>query len=241
MEILSRQSTRETVYPRPDYTSLYNLLKTENAQKADLESANLSLIESEEDLTSKFAVMYNLASGAQAIFGPSDVKEFAATDDTPEVMLLFPRGFPLPQWLNVVGDKHGVSPDLYQRHLQYKTFALGGRDLCSSPSLPSSNARVVQLTIPSICVRSVGRSPYEPEDLQKARHLESQALGKYFLQMRNKAVVADSVVRKCLLLSKQEHVLEQTISIEVSRSEDAWRAIVWLDSGRDLALGVEGH
>ncbi len=85
-----------------------------------------------------------------------------------------------------------------------------------------------------------GGPPYEPEDLQEARDQEEEAIGKYFLRLRNKAKVADSVVRKCLLLSKQEHVLEQTISIEVGQSEEDWRAIVWLDSGKDLSLGGDG-
>jgi len=102
----------------------------------------LNLAAADEEITSNFAVIDNIASGARTLFGPSskDVAEFVANDDVPEEMLSFLRGFPSPQWLNVVGDKHGVSLDLFQRHLQYKTFALGGRDLCSSPSLPSSSA-----------------------------------------------------------------------------------------------------
>jgi hypothetical protein len=40
-------------------------------------------------------------------------------------------------------------------------------------------------------------------------------MAKYFKQLRTKAKVADSVVRKCLILSKQEYVLEQTITVEV--------------------------
>lgn len=42
-------------------------------------------------------------------------------------------------------------------------------------------------------------------------------------------------MRKCLLLSKQEHVLEQTVSVEVGPPGDSWRAVVWLDHGRDLS------
>ena len=47
------------------------------------------------------------------------------------------------------------------------------------------------------------------------------------------------MVRNFLLLNRQEHVLEKTISIEVGQTENGWRAIAWLDSGKDLSLGVE--
>jgi hypothetical protein len=106
--------------------------------------------------------------------------------------------------------------------------------------MPSSSARVFQLTISTICVRNVAGSPYEPENLQEARQLEEEALGRYFKQLRTRAQVADSLVRKCLLMSKQEYFLEQTVTIEVEPPEDAWRAVVWLDSGKDLSQGVEG-
>jgi len=74
----------------------------------------------------------------------------------------------------------------------------------------------------------------------KLRRLELEAMTKYFKQLCTKAKVVDSVVRKRLLLSKQEYVLEQTVSIEVGPPGDNWRAIIWLDSGRDLSQSVRG-
>jgi hypothetical protein len=41
-------------------------------------------------------------------------------------------------------------------------------------------------------------------------------------------------------LSKREYVLEQTVSVEVQSVGDSWRAVVWLDNGKDLAHSVEG-
>lgn len=76
--------------------------------------------------------------------------------------------------------------------------------------------------------------------MQLARHLESEAMNRYFKQLRNRAKVADSVVRKSQLLSKQEYVLEQAISIEVGPPGDNWRAIVWMDNGKDLSQSVPG-
>ncbi|KAH8592652.1 hypothetical protein B0O99DRAFT_629478 [Bisporella sp. PMI_857] len=58
------------------------------------------------------------------------------------------------------------------------------------------------------CARSGGGLLYEPEDPEEARRQESNSIGKYFPQLRQKAKVAGSVVHKCSLLNKQEHVLE---------------------------------
>lgn len=53
-------------------------------------------------------------------------------------------------------------------------------------------------------------------------------MSKYFQQLRNKARTADSVVYKCLLLSKQEYVLEQTVSIDgdLPQSATTWYKIL---------------
>lgn len=208
---------------------------------ADASNIN-STASDKEDITTNFAVIHDIATGTGTPFGPSseDIAEFAAYEAVPEATLLFLRGYASPQWLNAVGEKHNVSPELYRRHLQDGVFTSGGRDFHSSPSLPSSSARVFQLTIPTICLRNVTGTPYEPEDLQKDRQLESEAIGKHFQQLRCRGKVADSVVRRCLLLSKEKYVLEQTVSIEIGPPGDTWRAVVWLDSGKDLSQSVKG-
>ncbi|KAK4197103.1 hypothetical protein QBC40DRAFT_334483 [Triangularia verruculosa] len=102
------------------------------------------------------------------------------------------------------------------------------------------SARVFQLRIPTICHTEVGTLPNEPEDLQQARRTEASIMNKYLMQLRTEASVADSIVRECHMLSKQEHILEQIVSIEVGPSGDSWRAVVWLDSGIDLLHSVRG-
>lgn len=66
-------------------------------------------------------------------------------------------------------------------------------------------------------------------------------MSDYFKKLRTRARVADSIVRKSLLLSKKEYVIEQAITIEFGPSSNKdWTAVVWLDCGRDLGLSVEG-
>lgn len=40
--------------------------------------------------------------------------------------------------------------------------------------------------------------------------------------------------------TKQEYVLEQTVSVEVGQEAAALSAVVWLDNGRDLSQSVQG-
>jgi hypothetical protein len=206
------------------------------------DSPSITSITSEGNVTDNFASIHDIATGNGTRFAapPTGLADFAAHNTSPGSSLLFLRGFASPQWLTTIGEIHRASPELYRWHLEFQAFTSGDRDLYSSPSLPSPSARVFQLTIPTICTRNVGVSGYEPEDMQQARRLESEAMTRYFKQLRTRAKVADSVVHKCLLLSKQEYVLEQTVSIEVGPPGDDWRPIVWLDNGRDLSQSVQG-
>lgn len=206
------------------------------------DSPNKTSAAPDGDVAANFAIIHNLATGTGTRFGPSstDLAKFTVFDNPRAASLLFLRGYASPEWLSTIGEKYRVSFELCRRHLQYEAFTSGGRDLYSSPALPSSSTRVFQLTIPTICTRSTSGSGYEPEDLQQHRRFESEAMGRYFKQLSNRAKVADSVVRKCLLLSSQEYVLEQIVSIEIGPPREDWRAVVWLDSGKDLSESVEG-
>jgi hypothetical protein len=101
-------------------------------------------------------VIHDLRTGKTEAFGPSpeDQKRLLAHDPVPEPSLLFLRGYASPDWLKAVGDKFGVSAELYRRHLHYKTFTSGRRDFYSLSGLPSSSAPIFQLSIPTICTRN---------------------------------------------------------------------------------------
>lgn len=156
---------------------------------------------------------------------------------------MFLRGFPSPKWLRRMRDTQKVSLEFYRRHLDFPAFApLGSRDLYTSPPLPSSYARVFQLMIPTICARNVDHFIHEPQDLQMARERESEGMAKYFRALRNEGMLSDSMVRKCLILTKQTYVLEQIVTIEVTPADERgnWHAAVWLDNGKDLSQSVQG-
>ncbi|POS78189.1 hypothetical protein DHEL01_v203405 [Diaporthe helianthi] len=65
-------------------------------------------------------------------------------------------------------------------------------------------------------------------------------MGRYLKQLRTRAKVGDSVIRRSILLSKKLEAWEQKISVQVQPHEDHWSAIVWLDNGNDLANSFAG-
>lgn len=240
IEDLSKRSCQSHTYPRPDLANISNYLNEVNSYALKRGQTGSS-----PRKTESFVVVNKLANphnqNLQFEASATGLEDFAALDPASSgPSLLFLRGFASSQWLNTIGDTYHVSPELFRRHLAFQAFTSGTRDLHSLPPLPSSSGRIFQLTIRTICCRNLGALGYEPEDLEMSRSNNAAAMNTYFQQLRNRADVADSVVRRCLLLSKQEYVLEQTITVEVGPPGDNWRIIVWLDNGRDLAQSVPG-
>lgn len=175
-------------------------------------------------------MIHNILIDTSTRFGSSstDRAEFAVLCTLSEASLLFLRDYAQAEWLSTVEKNYRVGPEPYWRHLQYKAVTSGGRDLHSSPALPSPSTRVFQITIPMICTRNSGGPDYEPEDLQQARRLESETIDRFFKQLRTSAKTAHSVVRNRLLMSKQEFLSKQTVSIEIKPPGYDWHAVVYL-------------
>jgi hypothetical protein len=235
-DLSSSSRPLENVYIRPDLDGVDQFLKSAEPIPTSLNNSPTE-IDVETDMTANFAVIHNLNFGTSSIFGPSNSQlvEFSSRDFTRDgPSLLFMRGFASAQWLVAVQDKFNASPSLYGRHLADTPFATVWRDLHALPPLPSSSACVFQLQIPTICFRDMGKLALTSEDLQAARQLESGIMKSYLRQLREKATTGDSIVRGCHLLSSQERILEQTITVQVGCPSPSWRAIIWLDYGQDL-------
>ncbi|KAF2120081.1 hypothetical protein BDV96DRAFT_641938 [Lophiotrema nucula] len=239
---VSDRSSKDHSYPRPDLINLSSYLAEPPLHKSRLSSTDLAPTGSDHGIMESFACVYDIIHGDRSSFAasPRGLQEFSEHEPSAESSLIFLRGFASPQWLNVLGEIYDPNSELYRRHLAFQLLTSGDRDYFASPSLPSASARVFQLTIPTICTRNVGTSGYEPEDLQLARARQSDAMAKYFQSLRDNGKVADSVVRKCAIISKEEYILEQAVTVEVGPPAENWRAIIWLDNGRDLSQSVPG-
>ncbi|KAK0645769.1 hypothetical protein B0T16DRAFT_390322 [Cercophora newfieldiana] len=249
ISLLSQQSSKETLYPRPDFTALRRYVKAPapgpRITSDGSSAASFTSLSHDETITNAFAVIHDLQSGTPVYFPSASLTEFSdyKPPGAARGSLVFMRGYARPEWLGAIGEKYKVDLELYQRHLQNKPFAAGGRDCYSTPCLPSASTRVFQLTIPTIWERGTDFNPCEPEDLERDRQHMAKSLVEYNRQMRNGvAGGAESMVSNCLQFSKKTYVLEQTVTVEVGppSTGGSWRAIIWMDSGKDLSRGVHG-
>ncbi|ORY18358.1 hypothetical protein BCR34DRAFT_582988 [Clohesyomyces aquaticus] len=208
--------------PRPGASLLFNLFlhptlaeslihKKSQPFPLNMMSNGLDLVPaiSDSDISEKFVYIHDIATGDHASFAASsyDRAEFSRHAPSAQSSLIFLRGLPSPQWLNVFGEIYDSSAELYRRHLAFQFPTPGGRDYIASPPLCSASARIFQLAIPTICTRNVGLSGNEMEDLQQVRARESDAMAKYFQALQNNGNVADSVVRQCSKISNQEYFM----------------------------------
>ncbi|KAI1278573.1 hypothetical protein F5Y07DRAFT_63048 [Xylaria sp. FL0933] len=250
-ELLAQSPSQDHMYPRPDLANITYYLQPQTTPTPSFPASPLGGRNSGggaasglDDDNEPFAVLYDIEAKTHTPFGssPAALASFLVHDIEQRACILFIRGWASPEWLNAISNKFSMSPELYRRHLQDNMLLRpAGRDFFLGPSLlPSATAKVFQLTIPTICARNVSCESCEPEDLQVDRQLEAEAMGAYCKQFRVRARTADSIVRKCLLFSRKHYVVEQKITIEVNAPGVNLRAVVWLDSGRDLSECIEG-
>lgn len=136
--------------------------------------------------------------------------------------VLFIRGYPSPKWLEMIGAKYMVDPELFQRHLYFQSLAAGERNHYSYPSVPSTTAKIFDLCITTVVSKDTVIPGYGPDDVEDLRRAATKATAKHQRELKVTARVADTVVRKHSILTKQLSVIEQTVSIEVNSTGKGW-------------------
>ncbi|MCJ1248406.1 hypothetical protein MMC30_005623 [Trapelia coarctata] len=241
----SSQSSRSSLYPGQSYIGLANYLRQRLPSSASEDWRNPALLpRPKPPKAESFAVLHDFGRNSNHIKsfdadeGLHDFDEYPIPAEGG--LLLFMRGYPSPEWLKLIGVKYEVDPEFYQRHLQFQTLASGIRDHFATPSLPSTRTHIFDLCFSSIVSRDTEGPSYGPEDLRELRQQSADATTKYHRDLKYLASVGDSVVRRHSILSKQLCVVEQTVSVHVRCFDTGWRAIVWLDHGRDLSHTTPG-
>lgn len=167
----------------------------------------------------------------------------AYTEHTPQNpvagRLLFLKGFPSAQWLNLLGAKYEIDPEFFVRHLSLQDGSSGGSP--GDPSLLqlSSTANIFQLRILTVGSWDTSRSRLSVEELR--RHCNASIM-KYHedLRMKQNMPMCASMVRGFLVLDKEHFSLEQTISILLVNHCERWTAVIWTDVGSDLSTSRIG-
>ncbi|KAN0095891.1 hypothetical protein V8E51_016602 [Hyaloscypha variabilis] len=190
------------------------------------------------------AVLYDLA-----LEGPSRVRYLRSNDlqelnahprseqDAGQVLLL--RGYLSPAWVSLIGGKYQVDPEFFHRHLEF-FVTLVSRGVYAYPSLPSTSTNIRKLCITTILYQERAKRTGPKADLQVRRIGESETMATYRRQYQTGGHCGDSIVREFESLDEEYSLLEQDISICIVKNGSGWLAIVWLDVGRDLTLGLSG-
>ena len=247
IKALVDQNPATHLYPRPDLYNLSVFLRSRGAlRRVEPQESATNGAAPPPSLVNSTVVVQNLQTRELVTFGTAkgDEQKFSRIiAQSQDAKIVFLRGYVPPRWLNVVGAGLDIRPETYRQHLDFKPFTRSGHDLCVGPGLPSASEHVFQLTIPTICSRADdGVAPYGPQNLQPQRDKCATDMDEYFKQLTSRAQPADSVVRRCLVLSKHKYVIEQTITIEVRPRDkaDQVRAVIWLDIGKDLSKSLPG-
>lgn len=147
---------------------------------------------------------------------------FSASSPGPEDtsgQLVFIRGFVSPSWVSAIGSKYSVDPEFFRRHMDFLSVSID-RHAFSSPSLASTYNKMFTLCVSTI----LHRDHFGAQDLHALRKDQSFQLGAYKTQQLGSAKVScgDSLARDFSTLCQSFSVLEQWISICITRQDKGW-------------------
>lgn len=124
--------------------------------------------------------------------------------------LLFLRGYPSRDWINLLGSKYRIDPELFRRHLTISVQ----HDLFDLPSLPSASQNIVHLATTTIGKFSAPPMTMSEAELSLQSHRNS--LGA------RSSVVGESMVRRFSMHDDQHYSIEQDIKISVFKRGEGW-------------------
>ncbi|KIW33961.1 uncharacterized protein PV07_00772 [Cladophialophora immunda] len=142
--------------------------------------------------------------------------------------LVFLRGLPSPEWVNAIGARYRVDPELFWQHLPLTS----GHATFDLPALASAACNIAKLTVTSIGHRTVGhaQSVHGGSSVLEPTRMSGSVLGP----------VGQSIVRKVSIHDEQNFSIEQDVHISIIKRGEGWLALILIDSGRDLDEGWVG-
>lgn len=170
--------------------------------------------------------------------------------------IVFIRGFISPSWVSAIGSKYNIDPEFFRRHMDFLSASID-RHAYSFPSLASSSNNIFRLCVSTL----LHRDDFGGQDLQSQRSDQSAELGTYKMQQLGSTSVCcgDSLVREYSTVCSCFSVIEQWISLCITKSDKGWAGkrvilhtirnyfadmcvsvIAWMDQGRSLEKSPTG-
>jgi hypothetical protein len=174
--------------------------------------------------THDLVVVYNSRESKWDVqrYSQEEQETFYAATTVPEVglgHLVFIRGFISPLWVSTIGRNDNIDPEFFRRHMDYLSASVD-RHAYSFPSLASSSNNIFRLCVSTL----LHRDGFGEQDLQSQRSDQSTELGIYKIQQlrSNRVRCGDSLVREYSTLCSRFSVIEQWISLCVTRTDKSW-------------------
>ncbi|KAJ3580212.1 hypothetical protein NPX13_g352 [Xylaria arbuscula] len=240
---LSRRYASNSTFPGNNYVglgewvlqdrSLFNTTKSEDERV---------LFVSQSEKPHDLVVVYNSGARKWEMQQYSQEQHQAFSLDTTvpargSGQLVFIRGFISPSWVTALGSKYNIDPEYFRQHMDFLSASVD-RHAYSFPSLSSSSNNIIRLCVSTL----VHRDDFGGQDIQSQRSHESAQLATYRMHSlgSNRVSCGDSIVREYSTICPSFSVMEQWISISISKTDRGWAVIAWMDQGRPLEESPPG-
>lgn len=222
---LSRRYSSTSAFPGNNYVDIGEWLLQDRSllNSAKPEEDNI-LFASRSEEPHDLVVVYNSGERKWGVeqYSQEQHEAFFTATSIPATglgQLVFIRGFISPSWVSAIGSKYNVDPVFFRQHMDFLSASID-RHAYSFPSLASSSNNIFRLCVSTL----LHRDDFGGQDLQSQRSAQSTELGTYKIQQLGSTRVCcgDSLVREYSTVCSSFSVIEQWISICVTKTDAGW-------------------
>ncbi|KAJ4394347.1 hypothetical protein N0V93_003564 [Gnomoniopsis smithogilvyi] len=240
---LSRRYSSTSAFPGTNYIDIAEwLLQDRNLLDPLKPEKDAAIFASTSEQPHDLVVVYNTGKKKWELqqYGQEQHEDFYTTTSMPvdgSGQLVFIRGFVSPSWVSAIGSKYNIDPEFFRRHMDFLCGSID-RHAYSLPSLPSSSVNILRLCVSTL----LHRDDFGGQDLQSQRAQQILELAIYKAQQLSstKVCCGDSLVRDYSTVCPRFSVIEQWISICITKTDKGWSVLVWMDHGRPLDKSPPG-
>ncbi|TVY55718.1 hypothetical protein LCER1_G002772 [Lachnellula cervina] len=240
---LSRRYSSTSVFPGNNYVDIGEwLLQDRRLLNSTKSEEDATLFASKSEQPHDLVVVYDSGERKWDVqnYSQEQHEAFSAATSVSagsSGQMVFIRGFISPSWVSAIGSKYNIDPEFFRRHMDFLSASID-RHAYSFPSLASSSNNIFRLCVNTL----LHRDDFGGQDLQSQRSDQSIKLGIYKIQQLGSSRVCcgDSLVREYSTVCSCFSVIEQWISICITKTDKGWAVIAWMDQGRPLEKSPPG-
>jgi hypothetical protein len=217
----SRQTVETTLFPGSNYLPLANFLSRPYSSGVLTPPASRQTTRFDDPFV--FATLHEFGDHdhhkvTNFTSGNDGLTKYAQYDTANECgRLLFLRGFPSPDWLNLIGSRHRVDPEFFRRHLNF----IQPPDSFDLPATPLSSSNFLTLPVITIGKRQKGYTGINLSVLED-RERSADEMATYLRELSIADIAGQSIVRKFFIHDATYFTIEQDVSVYVRGQGKSW-------------------